>query len=87
MPTLTVTARGQVTLRKDILQHLGIEPGQKINVDKMPGGRIEVKAEERKGSIDDFIGLLAGKTKKRLTIEQINEITADGWAGIRSKKR
>lgn len=87
MPTLTVTARGQVTLRKDILQHLGIQPGQKISVDKLPGGKIEVKAEERKGSIDDFIGLLAGKTKKRLTIERINEITADGWAGIRSKKR
>jgi antitoxin PrlF len=87
MATLTVTARGQVTLRKDILQHLGIQPGQKVSVDKLPGGKIEVKAEERKGSIDDVIGLLAGKTKIRLTIEQINEAAADGWAGIRSKKR
>ncbi len=87
MSTLTVTARGQVTLRKDILQHLGIQPGQKVPVDKLPGGKIEVRAEERKGSIDDIIGLLAGKTKVRLTIEQINEAAADGWAGIRSKKR
>ena len=87
MPTLTVTSRGQVTFRKDVLQHLGIQPGQRISVEKLPGGKIEVKAEERKGSIDDIIGLLAGKTKKHLTIEQINEIAADGWAGIRSKKR
>jgi bifunctional DNA-binding transcriptional regulator/antitoxin component of YhaV-PrlF toxin-antitoxin module len=30
MSTLTVTARGQVTFRKDVLQHLGIQPGEKI---------------------------------------------------------
>ena len=30
MAILTVTARGQVTFRKDVLQHLGIEPGDKI---------------------------------------------------------
>ena len=30
MATLTVTARGQVTFRRDVLQHLGIQPGEKI---------------------------------------------------------
>jgi len=29
----------------------------------------------------DFIGFLAGKTKKVATIEEINEAAADGWAG------
>ena len=32
MTTLTVTARGQVTFRKDVLQHLGIKPGDKLFV-------------------------------------------------------
>jgi hypothetical protein len=32
-------------------------------------------------TIDDFIGLLAGKTKKVATIEEINQATRDGWAG------
>src|SRR5438067_187061 len=32
MSTLTVTAKGQVTLRKDLLEHLGVEPGDKIAV-------------------------------------------------------
>lgn len=31
MATLTVTTRGQVTFRKDVLQHLGIEPGKRLN--------------------------------------------------------
>ena len=39
MTTLTVTARGQVTFRKDVLQHLGIRPGDKIELDLLPDGR------------------------------------------------
>ena len=71
MTTLTVTAKGQVTLRKDLLKHLGVEPGQKI----------EVKAARPAGTIDSFIGLLAGKTRKVATIEEMNEAAASGWAG------
>ena len=47
MSTLTVTAKGQVTLRKDLLKHLGVQPGEKIMVDKLPDGRIEIKAPRR----------------------------------------
>lgn len=81
MTTLTVTAKGQVTLRKDLLKHLGVEPGQKIEISELPGGRIEVKAARPAGTIDNFIGLLAGKTRKVATIEEMNEAAASGWAG------
>lgn len=81
MTTLTVTAKGQVTLRKDLLRHLGVGPGQKIEVDKLPDGRLTVSAARPTGSIDDFIGLFAGRTKKALSIEEMNEITEAGWAG------
>jgi hypothetical protein len=30
MTMRTVTAKGQVTFRKDVLQQLGVDPGQKI---------------------------------------------------------
>ena len=39
MNTLTVTAKGQITLRKELLKHLGVQPGDKIVVDKLPDGR------------------------------------------------
>ena len=81
MTILTVTAKGQVTLRKDLLQHLGIEPGQKIEIDKLPDGRITVQAARTTGTIEDFIGLLAGKSKKIATLEEIDEAIASGWAG------
>lgn len=81
--TLTVTAKGQITLRKEVLQHLGIAPGQKVEVDLLPNGRIEMRGRKPQGSIEDFFGSLQEPGTKPLTIEQINEIIADGWAGIR----
>jgi len=81
MTILTVTARGQVTFRKDVLQHLGINPGDKIALDKLPDGRVALRAAKPSGKIDTFLGLLAGKSKKVATLEEINEAAAAGWAG------
>ena len=80
MTQLTVTAKGQITLRKDLLQHLGLKPGGKVDIALMPDGRAEIRAARPQGSVDDFIGLLAGKAKRVLTIEEMNEIAAQGWA-------
>lgn len=81
MKTLTVTARGQVTFRKDVLQHLGVRPGEKIEFEKLPDGRIALRAARPTGKIDRFFGLLAGKTDKVATLEEINEAATTGWAG------
>lgn len=84
MTTLTVTAKGQVTLRKDLLEHLGVHPGEKITVDKLPDGRIEVKAARTMGKISDLFGSLKTKRKGRpLSIEEMNKVIARGWAGKR----
>lgn len=80
MAILTVTARGQVTFRKDILAHLGIKPGEKIELDLLPDGRGILKAARTTGSIDGFVGLLAGQTKKIATIEEISSVTQQGWS-------
>ena len=61
MSTLTVTAKGKVTLGKDILKHLGVQPGGKITVDKLPNGRIELKAARPTGKISDVFGFLNGR--------------------------
>ena len=79
---LTITAKGQITLRKEILRHLGVDPGQKVQVDLLPNGRVEVRRKP-KGSIEDFFGSLQRPGGKPLSIDEINEIIADSWAGIR----
>jgi AbrB family looped-hinge helix DNA binding protein len=83
MNTLTVTAKGQITLRKDLLKHLGIHPGDKIAVDKLPDGRIEVRAAPPTGKISDVFDFLKKKDGPSLSIEEMNKIAARGWAGKR----
>lgn len=81
MTTLTVTARGQVTFRKEVLQHLGVRPGDKIELELLPDGRAEVKAARPKGSFRDLQGFLKGKTNGGVfTIEEIDEAIADAGA-------
>lgn len=79
--TLTVTAKGQITLRKEVLRHLGVAPGQKVEVDLLPNGRLELRPARRTGSIEDVFGSLHNPDAKPLTIDEINEIIAKGWAG------
>jgi AbrB family looped-hinge helix DNA binding protein len=83
MTALTVTAKGQVTLRKDLLRHLGVQPGEKIEIAKLPDGRIEVRAARRTGKISDAFGMLKREGQPSLTIEEMNEIAAQAWAGKR----
>ena len=83
MASLAVTVKGQVTLKRDLLQHLGIKPGDRVDFEKLPGGELRVRAARATGSIDGFLHVLDGKVKleKPLTIEEMNEIAAAGWAG------
>jgi AbrB family looped-hinge helix DNA binding protein len=81
MAILTVTARGQVTLRKEVLEHLGIKPGGKVEIDLLPDARGMLRAAPPGATIDGFIGLLAGRTAKVATLDEINEAAELGWAG------
>jgi AbrB family looped-hinge helix DNA binding protein len=83
MIMLTVTTKGQVTLRKDLLEHLGVHPGEKISVDKLPDGRIEVRAACPTGKISDAFDFLKKKDGPSLSIEEMDKIAARGWAGKR----
>ena len=81
MSTLTITAKGQVTLRKDLLNHLGVHPGEKVTVDMLPDGRIEVRAAQPTGKISDVFDFLKQESARALSIEDINEIATRGWSG------
>ncbi|NHN86944.1 AbrB/MazE/SpoVT family DNA-binding domain-containing protein [Acetobacter musti] len=81
--SLTVTAKGQVTLRRELLDHLGIRPGDRVDFEKAPGGEIRVRAARVAGNIEQFLHSLDGKVKLKapLTIDEMNDIAAAGWAG------
>jgi bifunctional DNA-binding transcriptional regulator/antitoxin component of YhaV-PrlF toxin-antitoxin module len=84
MATLTVTARGQVTFRKDILRHLGIHAGDRVRIELLPDGRVQLEADRPKETWHSLQGFLHGKTNgARLSIEDINAVIAEagGVAG------
>ena len=81
MTTLTVTTRGQVTFRKDVLKHLGIQPGGKIRLNLLPDGRAELKADRPKGSWRELYGVLKGKGNGvQLSIEDITDAIVEAGA-------
>ena len=80
---LTVTAKGQVTLRRDILAHLGARAGDRLDIEALPGGRIEMRARQRTGKLADMFGVLHARGGTKLTLEEIDEAIGAGWAGER----
>lgn len=84
MTSLKITSKGQVTLRKAVLAHLGAGPGDDVSVTLLPGGRVEVLAAAKPakgGGLEAFKGSLARPGQPTLTIDEINEAAATGWAG------
>jgi len=80
MNAYRVTAKGQITLRKELLQHLGVQPGSKISIDKLPGGEIRIRATKATGKISDVFGMFKHDGPP-VSIEEMNETIAKGWAG------
>jgi len=88
MATLTVTSRGQVTFRQEVLKHLGVRSGGKIRLDLLPDGRAELKAEQPQGSWREIQGFFKGKTSGScLSIEELNDVIADAGAAAGSETK
>lgn len=81
MTTLTVTTRGQVTFKKDVLKHLGIQPGDKIHLDLLPDGKAELRADRPNATWGEVKGFLHGKTNgARLSLEEIDQAIRNAGA-------
>ena len=80
--TLTVTSKGQITLRKEVLAHLGARPGDKLDVDLLADGRMQLRPK-RGTSAAAIFGMLVKPAAPPLSIDALNEIAASGWAGER----
>ncbi|PYE90137.1 AbrB/MazE/SpoVT family DNA-binding domain-containing protein [Phyllobacterium leguminum] len=50
MAAITVTAKRQIMLKRDVLEHLGVKPGERIDVQKLPGGELRMRAASPTGN-------------------------------------
>lgn len=82
MTTLTVTAKGQITLKQTILQRLGIKPGQKVTAMFLPNGNLEIApVHEASPDIRAVRGVLHRPGMKAMTIEDMQDAIEAGAAG------
>jgi len=80
--TTKVTAKGQVTLRRGLLDHIGARPGDRLTIVPLPNGHLDVTVEAKTGSWDAFFGSIKNDGSPPLTIDEMNEVIALGWAGM-----
>jgi hypothetical protein len=57
-----------------------LKPGDKLEIDLLPGGKGLLKAAPAKGSVNDVIGLLAKRSKRVATLDEISKASARGWS-------
>lgn len=81
MNALTVTPQGQLILQQDVLDHLGVGAGNTIIVEKLPDGRIELRAASAGTDISRTFGSLKAHGKAPLTIDGISDAAGRGWSG------
>ncbi len=81
--TLKITSKGRITLRKAVLDQLGVRPGDKITVEFVTPGRVQVRRAEAGASLEAFVGCLKKPGGPTLSIEEMNAIAREGWAGRR----
>nr|WP_314269445.1 AbrB/MazE/SpoVT family DNA-binding domain-containing protein [uncultured Kingella sp.] len=80
--TLKLTAKGQITLKKEFLQHLGADIGSVLNVEKLPDGGLKISAvqPENPVSFADFAGIFGNPSGRKFSIDEINETIAEAYA-------
>jgi hypothetical protein len=75
---LTITAKGQVTLRRAVLDHLGVMPGVKVSVSLLENGRIELVAAAARDDIKGLRGALRRRGQRPVSLEEMQNAIEAG---------
>jgi bifunctional DNA-binding transcriptional regulator/antitoxin component of YhaV-PrlF toxin-antitoxin module len=78
---MTITGKGQFTLNKGLMEHLGIRPGEKVSVTRTPEG-LNITAVKNKLSIDEVLQKIDKIMENRdmtSSIDDINHTIAEGY--------
>ena len=65
MSTATLTSKGQTTIPKDVREGLSLKAGDKLDFHLLSNASVNLRV--RRGSLDDFIGVLNEPGRKAMT--------------------
>jgi bifunctional DNA-binding transcriptional regulator/antitoxin component of YhaV-PrlF toxin-antitoxin module len=66
---LTVTAKGQVTLRQAVLEHLGVKAGERVDAVLLPDGRVELRPTSARPGLERARGCLRRPGRTPVSLE------------------
>ncbi len=75
---LTVTAKGQVTLRRGVLDHLGVKAGERVRVSLLPDGRVELTAASESIAIRSLRGALRRPGQRVISLQEMQDAIEAG---------
>jgi AbrB family looped-hinge helix DNA binding protein len=78
MATAALTSKGQITIPVEVRRKLGLKAGDRIGFIENENGEFVLKPKT--GSIMALRGIVKW-TGKPVTIQEMNETIAKGWAG------
>jgi AbrB family looped-hinge helix DNA binding protein len=75
----TLTSRGRLTIPKEIRQYLNLQPGQRVAIQIVPDGRVNLRPLGR--DVRELKGILRSRRRRPVSVEAMNEACAQGFAG------
>ncbi len=89
MSVMKLTAKGQFTLKKALLDFLGIRPGDQVMVKKLPGGALKIQAKSNSISLNSLQGCI--KVDKNYSDDEVQDAIEQGYikrgiSGLESKQ-
>jgi len=79
MATSTLTSKGQITIPKEIRDHLKIRTGTRLEFRIASDGRVVMQPRSR--DVRELKGIVRSSRRKPVSVEEMNEAIARGFAG------
>ncbi len=71
---------GRLTLAKELTEHLGLECGGMVEIERSEDGGLVVRRREDR-PVSELFGMLHRLGRRAVTIDEMNEAIARGWTG------
>jgi AbrB family looped-hinge helix DNA binding protein len=78
MATSTLTSKGQITVPKEIRDHLKLRTGQRLEFQVAADGRVVMRPRSR--DVRDLKGIVRTSRRKTVSVEEMNEAIAQGFS-------
>lgn len=78
MATSTLTSKGQITVPKEIRDHLKLRTGQRLEFQVVADGRVLMRPRSR--DVRELKGIVRSSRRKSVSVEEMNQAIAQGFS-------